>query len=388
MAFWQLAERGSFGVITSDIFLELRVFISSDTESIHILGAPSVTRLYFSSPSQPYYLLLLKSHLLYGRCVTFARDNLIFACYLINPYVLLSSLGLSTSSLENMFVLLVVLFSSHGLKSVTLLLMAVLTHISPSYNIILPSIAMLSLLGPNSRLADPYKPNIRRLSLVLSLGQFMTYFILLTVASSLASGNWSWISQTWGASFLLPDLTPNPGLWWYYFTEMFDHFRPFFLMVFSVHLLIYTLPFCIKFQYDPLYATFCLLGILGIFKPYPTLADAGLFTSMIAIFPEIYSYFRHPLVTTILHLHASLLMPLFHNLWLQQGTGNANFFYASTLVFACANGAAVIDCVWAGITSKTTVDYCLLPPASGLTSHCHSFPVIVIPNVLTRTNTK
>lgn len=32
----------------------------------------------------------------------------------------------------------------------------------------------------------------------------------------------------------LPELNPNPGLWWYYFTEMFDHFRPFFLMTFSV----------------------------------------------------------------------------------------------------------------------------------------------------------
>jgi len=64
----------------------------------------------------------------------------------------------------------------------------------------------------------------------------------------------------------LPDLTPNTGLWWYFFTEMFDHFRPFFLMVFSVcfplvpgsrhkftisqvHLLIYVVPICIKFQY-------------------------------------------------------------------------------------------------------------------------------------------
>ena len=42
-------------------------------------------------------------------------------------------------------------------------------------------------------------------------------------------------------------------------------------------------------------------------------------------------------------------MPLFHSLWLKQGTGNANFFYASTLVFACANGAAMIDSVWAGL---------------------------------------
>ena len=58
---------------------------------------------------------------------------------------------------------------------------------------------------------------------------------------------------------------------------------------------------------------------------------------------------RHPAVTLLLHLHASLLLPLFYHLWLVQGTGNANFFYASTLVFACANGAALIDCLWAGL---------------------------------------
>jgi hypothetical protein len=32
----------------------------------------------------------------------------------------------------------------------------------------------------------------------------------------------------------LGDLSPNVGLWWYFFTEMFDHFRPFFLAIFSV----------------------------------------------------------------------------------------------------------------------------------------------------------
>jgi len=86
----------------------------------------------------------------------------------------------------------------------------------------------------------------------------------------------------------LPDLTPNVGLWWYFFTEMFDHFRPFFLMVFNVHLLIYVFPLCIKFQHDTLYALFILLGVLGTFKAYPTLSDPGLFLSMTAIFPEIY----------------------------------------------------------------------------------------------------
>ena len=54
-------------------------------------------------------------------------------------------------------------------------------------------------------------------------------------------------------------------------------------------------------------------------------------------------------MTALLHLHASLLLPLFENLWLAQGTGNANFFYASTLVFGLANGAAVTDSLFAGL---------------------------------------
>jgi phosphatidylinositol glycan class U len=121
-----------------------------------------------------------------------------------------------------------------------------------------------------------------------------------------------------------------------------------------------------EIRYDPLYATFLLIGVLGIFKAYPTLSDPGLFLSMISLFPETYpctspssqssiahlhgrTDFRHPIVTSLLHLHASLLMPLFNHLWLVQGTGNANFYYASTLVFACSNGAALIDCIWAGL---------------------------------------
>ena len=58
---------------------------------------------------------------------------------------------------------------------------------------------------------------------------------------------------------------------------------------------------------------------------------------------------HHPIVTALLHLHSALLLPLFHYLWLTQGTGNANFFYASTLVFGMANGSALLDSIWAGL---------------------------------------
>jgi len=119
-------------------------------------------------------------------------------------------------------------------------------------------------------------------------------------------------------------------------------------------------------RHDALYASFLLLGILGTFKAYLTLADPGLFLSMFAIFPEVYPcvfaflllpvvFFiypldlRHPIVTTLLHTHASLLLPLFHALWVTEGRGNANFYYAASLVTGVAGGAGVIDACFAGM---------------------------------------
>jgi phosphatidylinositol glycan class U len=40
-------------------------------------------------------------------------------------------------------------------------------------------------------------------------------------------------------------------------------------------------------------------------------------------------------------------MPALHYLWLGAGSGNANFFYATTLVWAFAGGSAVLDAMWA-----------------------------------------
>ncbi|KAJ7025404.1 GPI transamidase subunit PIG-U [Mycena alexandri] len=278
-----------------------------------------------------------------------SRDGLIAAAYLLNPYIFLSTLALSTSTFENTFALLALMFAAKGAASPALLAAAFLLQISLSSVLLLAPLLLLIASSPISQLASPRPFAGNGKKIISLLIEFLVFTVVLTLASALVSGGWSWVPQTWGASLTLPDLTPNVGLWWYFFTEMFDHFRPFFLMVFSVHLLIYVAPVCIKFQYDPLFAAFILLGILGTFKSYPTMADPGLFLSVISVFPELYPYLRYPIVTTLLHLHAALLMPLFHHLWLNQGTANANFFYASTLVFACANGAALTDCIWAGL---------------------------------------
>jgi len=69
-------------------------------------------------------------------------------------------------------------------------------------------------------------------------------------------------------SLSVSDLTPNVGLNWYFFTEMFDHFRTFFVGAFQasfsagvslesqadthplaqMHIAIYVAPLCIRLQ--------------------------------------------------------------------------------------------------------------------------------------------
>lgn len=46
-------------------------------------------------------------------------------------------------------------------------------------------------------------------------------------------------------------------------------------------------------------------------------------------------------------LYATLLGPAFHHLWIYAGSGNANFFYAITLVWSLALLILLTDAVYA-----------------------------------------
>ena len=61
---------------------------------------------------------------------------------------------------------------------------------------------------------------------------------------------------------------------------------------------------------------------------------------------------KHPLFTVMAHLYTLLLLPTFHHLWLYAGSGNSNFFYASTLVWALASGLGVLDTLGAGLKAR------------------------------------
>lgn len=59
---------------------------------------------------------------------------------------------------------------------------------------------------------------------------------------------------------------------------------------------------------------------------------------------------RHPLFSLTVHLYTSILLPLLHSLWLLTGSGNANFFYAATMVYGLNATLALADVLTAAIS--------------------------------------
>ena len=194
-------------------------------------------------------------------------------------------------------------------------------------------------------------PNI--ISFIITHTIFATSVLgALLYTSYLISASWQFLTATYGTYLTLPDLTPNVGLWWYFFTEMFDSFRSFFLAVFWLHTLSYLPGITIRFQKQPLFAILVLIGICAIFIPYPSVGDVALFLGLLPLYRHIFPLMTYGFVTTAVMLYATLLGPAFYHLWVYAGSGNANFFFAITLVWSLGLTVLVADALTSGLKDE------------------------------------
>lgn len=117
---------------------------------------------------------------------------------------------------------------------------------------------------------------------------FLGGIVWLLFLSRVITGSWEFIPSTYGTALLLPDLTPNVGLWWYFFIEMFDSFREFFLGVFWLHLSCYVGGLCIRIRRQPLFVITTMLGIFAVFKPYPSVSDTSLYLALLPLYRHVF----------------------------------------------------------------------------------------------------
>jgi GPI-anchor transamidase subunit U len=283
------------------------------------------------------------------------NGKLIAAAYLFNPFTIVSCLGQSTSIFTNTAIVQAVLCAHSGDAIRAMFSLAIGTYLSMYPALLLPPTLLMIYKNktPSTTMATAV------LAYTGGLGTLLATTPVLT--SSFAD----FLTSCYGAQITVPDLTPNVGLWWYFFIEIFDAFRDFFIGVFWLHLVGYVGGMTLRLQSQPLFVITSLLGLFAIFKPYPSIADVSLYLGFLPLYQHVLpcksrnmgdsgsitlthsAVTRYTFIAASVLLYSSLLGPAFHHLWIYAGSGNANFFYAITLVWSLGLTILVGDTLFA-----------------------------------------
>ncbi|KAL8721395.1 MAG: hypothetical protein Q9225_001910 [Loekoesia sp. 1 TL-2023] len=273
------------------------------------------------------------------------------AGYLFNPFTIATCLARPTSVLSNCAVLCAIASAVDRKPAKSMVALGLAAYFSLYPALLLPPMILLCY-DQSVETKSTFPSSAFRLSTFFfgSVAWFMAISYLLTGQS------WEFLRSTYGVHLLLPDLTPNVGLWWYFFIEMFDSFREFFLGVFWLHLMGYVGGLCLRLRKQPLFVLTTLIGIFAIFQPYPSIADASLYFSLIPLYSHIFPLMRYTFFAIATVLYATLLGPAFYYLWIYAGSGNANFFYAITLVWSLGLSIIVGECLFAVLRDEWEVE--------------------------------
>ena len=203
--------------------------------------------------------------------------SLIAAAYLFSPFTILSCLGRSTSIFTNTAIFQAVLYAQSGDAVRAMFGLAAGTYLSMYPALLLP---------PTLLMLQKHKtPSTALVTSILSyLGGLAALFATTPI---LTNNLWDFLASCYGPQITVPDLTPNVGLWWYFFIEIFDSFRDFFIGVFWLHLVGYVGGMTLRLQNQPLFVITSLLGLFAIFKPYPSIADVSLYLGFLPMYQHI-----------------------------------------------------------------------------------------------------
>ncbi|ODQ82961.1 hypothetical protein BABINDRAFT_159438 [Babjeviella inositovora NRRL Y-12698] len=272
-------------------------------------------------------------------------DYLVAAIYLFNPLTLLSMLSRSTVLFTNL-ALAAGFFHVLSGNLVHCLFCLAATGYTDLYS--------LALVVPFASVYYSTLPVTKRKG-----GRTITsFFFLFAIVfgdllglSYAANGfSWSFLARTYGTIATLAHLTPNVGLWWYFFTEMFEFFTPFYHGVFNLFLAAFVTPVTLRFHAHRALGLLTLTlvhTLLTFTKSYPSWGDLVMVLSLLSILTPFHQHLRYAVISGVVLLFAIILSPVNYYLWFL-GSGNSNFFYAINLVLGVALGLIIGDLTYAG----------------------------------------
>jgi phosphatidylinositol glycan class U len=123
--------------------------------------------------------------------------------------------------------------------------------------------------------------------------------------------------RTYGFILRIEDLSPNIGVFWYFFAEAFEFSRNYLLIIFNLYILLTSIPsLMFRLKHRPCFLAFAYLAFTSILKSYPSVGDAALYLSLWALFVNELTDMEYSFFIFCGYIGFSLLSPVMHNFWI------------------------------------------------------------------------
>ncbi|KAK7265544.1 hypothetical protein RJT34_33164 [Clitoria ternatea] len=298
--------------------------------------------------------------------------------YLWNPFTIVACVGLSTSAIENLMVVLSLYGACARLAPLAAFGLVMATHLSLYPAILIIPVILLLGYGPdapprklfcqkknlevgNSTSSDrscseeevknrlrvqnvfSWRPVVLFLFWTLLWSSYI--LVLCGIYVQQHGGLRELFKSTYGFILTIQDLSPNIGVLWYFFAEVFDFFRNFFLIVFHGNILLMIAPLALRLNHRPCFLAFVYIVISSMLKSYPSVGDLALYLGLLGLFAFELKDMQFSFFLFAGYVGVSFLSPVMHNLWIWRGTGNANFYFATAITYACLQIILVVESV-------------------------------------------
>uniref|UniRef100_A0A3B6C2S3 GPI transamidase subunit PIG-U n=1 Tax=Triticum aestivum TaxID=4565 RepID=A0A3B6C2S3_WHEAT len=217
--------------------------------------------------------------------------------YLWNPWTIITCVGSCTSPIENLMVVIMLHGACSRLAPLAAFGYVMATHLSLYPAILILPVALLLGYGPDT---PPTKVFLQKglsaskidmldngkgtnqkgfgqfswkpiLHFILWVFIWSCYVLLLnSIILNKVGGLQEMFEKTYGFILTVKDLSPNIGVLWYFFAEVFDFFRSFFLIVFNMNIIFMVLPLAIRLKHRPFFLAFVYTAIVAMLKSYPS----------------------------------------------------------------------------------------------------------------------
>lgn len=141
---------------------------------------------------------------------------------------------------------------------------------------------------------------------------------------------------------------------------MFDYLRPLFLFVWQCLIVLPIPAVCMKFSHRlPSVALFLTVAIITIHKPYPNTSDYALYLDCLFLLGPIVNYYNQVYVFLATILSWFICIPMTYlqwRFWMHQGSGNANFYFATGIAWNAILVLWTIHTTWCAIRLQLEMD--------------------------------